>query len=70
MNRPLPLIAGILGVLFLAVAAMYRFVPAGGLPSFVPGFMTGSEYIHIKHAIVSLIIALVLFAFAWFQSHV
>ena len=52
MNRPLPLIAGILGVLFLAVAAMYWFVPAGGLPSFVPGFMTGSEYIHIKHAIV------------------
>ena len=29
MNRPLPLIAGLLGVLFLAIAALYWFVPAG-----------------------------------------
>jgi hypothetical protein len=68
MNQPLPLIAGLLGVLFLAVAAMYWFVPAGGLPSFVPGFIAGSAYIHVKHAILSLIIALVLFAFAWLQG--
>jgi hypothetical protein len=47
---------------------MYWFVPAGSLPSFIPGFIAGSAYIHVKHAIVSLIIALVLFAFAWFQS--
>ncbi len=68
MNRPLPLIAGLLGILFLAVAAMYWFVPAGGLPSLFPGFKAGSAHIAIKHAIGSLIIALVLFAFAWFQS--
>jgi hypothetical protein len=68
MDRPLPLIAGLLGLLFLAIAAMYWFVPAGSLPSFIPGFIDGSAYIHVKHAIVSLIIALVLFAFAWFQS--
>jgi hypothetical protein len=68
MDRPLPLIAGFLGLLFLAIAATYWFVPAGSLPSFIPGFIAGSAYIHIKHAIVSLIIALVLFAFAWFQS--
>ena len=68
MNRPLPLIAGLLGVLFLAAAAMYWFIPAGGLPSFFPGFEAGDAHIHVKHAIVSLIIALVLFAFAWFQG--
>jgi hypothetical protein len=68
MNRPLPLIAGLLGVLFLAIAAMYWFVPAGGLPSFFPGFKAGSAHIAVKHAIGSLIIALVLFAFAWLRS--
>jgi hypothetical protein len=68
MNRPLPLIAGLLGVLFLAAAAMYWFVPAGGLPSFFPGFKPGSDHIAVKHAIGSLVIALVLFALAWLQS--
>jgi hypothetical protein len=50
MNRPLPLIAGLLGVLFLAIAAMYWFVPASGLPSFFPGFKAGSAHIAVKHA--------------------
>ena len=68
MNRPLPLIAGLLGVLFLAVAGMYWFVPASGLPLFFPGFKAGSDHIAGQHAIGSLVIALVLFAFAWLQS--
>ena len=68
MNRPLPLIAGLLGVFFLAIAAMYWFVPAGGLPSFFPGFKASSAHIAVKHAIGSLIIALVLFVLAWLQS--
>jgi hypothetical protein len=68
MNRPVPLIAGLLGVLFLAAAAMYWFVPASSLPSFFPGFKAGSAHIAVKHAIGSLVIALILFAFAWLQS--
>jgi hypothetical protein len=67
VNRPLPLIAGLLGVLFLAIAVMYWFVPVGSLPSFFPGFKAGSAHIAGKHAIGSLIIALVLFTFAWLQ---
>ena len=67
MNRALPLIAGRLGVLFLAVAATYWFVPAGHLPSFFPGFKEGSDHIARHHAIGSLIIALVLFTFACIQ---
>jgi hypothetical protein len=62
MNRLWPLIAGLLGVVFLAGAVMYWFVPAGVDPG------SGVPYFHVKRAIVSLIIALVLFAFAWFQS--
>jgi hypothetical protein len=54
MNRPLPLMAGLVGVFFLAIAAMYWFVPAGGLPSFFPGFKAGSAHIAGKHAIGSL----------------
>ena len=69
MNRPTAADRqGLLGVFFLAIAAMYWFVPAGGLPSFFPGFKASSAHIAVKHAIGSLIIALVLFALAWFQS--
>ena len=67
MNQPLTMIAGLLGVLFLAVAATYWLVPVGRLPSFFPGFEAGSAHIAGKHAIGSLIIALVLFTFAWLQ---
>jgi hypothetical protein len=68
MNQPLALITGLLGVLFLAAAAVYWLVPVGSLPSFFPGFKAGSDHIAAKHAIGSLIIALVLFTFAWLQS--
>ena len=68
MNRLLPLIAGLLGVLFLAVAATYWLVPVGSLPAFFPAYQAGSAHIASKHAIGSLIIALVLLTFAWLQS--
>jgi hypothetical protein len=68
MTRPLPLLAIVLGVVFLALAAMYWLTPAGNLPSFVPGFETGVDKIHFKHGLASLILALALFVFAWFQS--
>jgi hypothetical protein len=67
MNQPLTMIAGLLGVLFLAIAATYWLVPVGSLPSFSPGFEAGSRHIASKHAIGSLMVALVLFTFAWLQ---
>ena len=67
MTKPLPLIAGILGLVFLALAALYALVPAGSLPAFIPGFEAGSDHVHMTHALVSLIVALLLFVFAWFQ---
>ena len=67
MTRPLPLLAGLLGVVFLALAALYWLTPAGSLPSFLPGFEAGSVHVHSRHALGSLVVALALFAFAWFQ---
>jgi hypothetical protein len=67
MTKPLPLIAAILGVLFLALAVLYGLTPAGSLPGFVPGFEAGSDHVHVTHALVALIVALALFALAWFQ---
>jgi len=67
MRNSLPLVGALLGVVFLALALAYFLIPAGSLPAFLPGFEAGSEHIHSTHAIVSLIVALALFAFAWFQ---
>ena len=69
MSKIVPLLAGLLGVVFLALAAVYRLTPAGGLPRFLPGFEAGSDHIHLTHALASLIVALALFAAAiiWFQ---
>jgi hypothetical protein len=68
MNKPLPLLAGLLGTVFIALAVIYWLTPAGSLPGFFPGFEAGSSHVHFKHALGSLILALGLFAFAWFQS--
>ena len=68
MTKPLPLIAGLLGLVFLALAVLYWLTPAGDLPSFLPGFEAGVARVHYKHGLGSLIVALALFAFAWFQS--
>ena len=68
MNKRLALLAGFLGIVFIAVALMYWLTPAGSLPAFFPGFEAGSSHVHVRHALGSLLLALGLFAFAWFQS--
>jgi hypothetical protein len=64
-NRPLVLIAAVLGVIFLLLACVYWFVPAGSLPHFMPGFVDGSTHVHVKHGFVALVLALALLGFAW-----
>ncbi len=61
------LIAGLLGLVSLAVAAVYWLTPAGSLPALFPGFEAGSSHIHVSHALGALIVGLVLLAVAWFQ---
>ncbi len=66
MSNPVSLIAGLLGLLSLALAAFYWLTPAGGLPAFFPGFEAGSNHIHVSHALGALVVGLVLLALAWF----
>ena len=68
MGKPLVLIAVILGIVLLIVSAVYVIEPASALPGFFPGHADGDAGHHYKHAIGALVVALVLFAFGWFQS--
>jgi hypothetical protein len=69
MTKVVPVLAGLLGIVFLGLATVYWLTPAGGLPPFLPGFEAGSDHVHVTHALGSLILALALFALAiiWFQ---
>jgi len=68
MNKPMIWGAAILGIALLALTAVYWFEPAGSLPAFLPGYEAGSPHVHFKHGLGTLILALALFAFAWFQT--
>jgi len=68
LGKPIVLIAALLGVICLVVAVIYFAMPADSLPSFFPGAAAGDAGHHYKHGIGALVVALVLFAFAWFQS--
>lgn len=69
MNRRLlPTLAVLVGLLLVVVALVYWMSPAGSLPHFFPGFAVGSAQRHVKHGLASLIVALGLFAYAWFQT--
>ena len=58
----------LLGLACVCLAILYWITPAGSLPAYLPGYSAGSSTIHFKHGLASLILALGLFAFAWFQS--
>ncbi len=68
MTRILPALAALVGVLLVIVAIVYWVTPAGSLPHFFPGFTPGEAHTHYKHGLASLIVALGLFAYAWFQT--
>ncbi len=56
------LAATVLGIVLLAVAAMYLLVPADALPTFFPGHETGLARIRFKHGLVSGAAGVVLLA--------
>jgi amino acid permease len=68
MTKPLVLVAAVLGVVFLGLTVYYFMTPANALPSFFPGYSADVTRHHTTHAIVALVVAVVLFVFAWFQS--
>ncbi len=59
------LIAYILGIVCVVAAIMYFMMPAGSLPPFMPGYEAGSAHVHMKHAIIAVIAAVVLFLIGW-----
>ena len=61
-------VAIILGLAFAAVAIVYWTMPAGSLPSFMPGFDAGSTLVHVKHAIAAAAAAVVCFGFGWYTG--
>jgi amino acid permease len=59
------LILAIVGILLLILALIYVVIPAGSLPSFVPGHIQGSTGHHPLRAGVALVVGLVLLGGAW-----
>ncbi len=67
-NKTITIASLLVGVCFLGLAGLYFMTPAGALPTFVPGFIEGSDKIHLKHGMGALLLAAGLFALAWFKS--
>jgi hypothetical protein len=56
----------LIAIICAIAAAMYFFMPAGSLPSFMPGYEAGSAHMHLKHGVTAAVAAVVLFAVGWF----
>jgi hypothetical protein len=59
------LVAYLLAIISVIAAVMYFVMPAGRLPTFMPGFEAGSAHVHMTHAIIALVAAVVLFLIGW-----
>jgi hypothetical protein len=62
------IVAFIVGLAFAAVAIVYWTMPAGSLPSFLPGFEAGSTVVHMKHGIAAAAAGVVCFALGWYTG--
>ena len=60
------MLAYLLAIIFIIVAIMYFVMPAGSLPTFMPGYIPGSAHIHHRHGIIAVVIAVILFVIGWF----
>jgi hypothetical protein len=58
--------AYLLGIVLVAIAAIYLMVPAESLPSFFPGYEPGLTRVHLKHGIASGALGVVLLLAGWF----
>jgi hypothetical protein len=60
------LLAYLVAIICIIAAVMYFVMPAGQLPTFMPGYEAGSAHIHIKHAIIALALGVILVVIGWF----
>ena len=58
-------IAYILAIICVIVAVVYFVMPAGQLPTFMPGYEAGSVHIHTKHAVIAVVAAVILAVIGW-----
>ena len=68
MNKPLIILAIIVGLVLIGVAIVYFLTPARFLPNFFPGYDRSLMSHHYKHGVGSAILGVACFIFAWFQS--
>jgi hypothetical protein len=62
------MLAYVLAIICIVVAVMYFVMPAGQLPTFMPGYLAGSTHIHHTHALAAAVAAVVLFVLGWFAG--
>ena len=62
------ILAYLLAIVCAVVAVMYFTMPAGSLPTFMPGYAEGSTHIHHLHSYAAAVAAIVLFGVGWFAG--
>lgn len=62
------MLAYLLAIICVIAAVMYYMMPAGQLPTFMPGYIASSTHIHTTHAIAAAVAAVVLFVIGWFAG--
>jgi hypothetical protein len=62
------MLAYLLAIICVILAVMYYVMPAGNLPTFMPGYIAGSSHVHHTHAIAAAAAAVVLFLLGWFAG--
>jgi hypothetical protein len=60
------IIAWLLAIICVIAAVVYFTTQAGSLPTFLPGYEAGSTHIHLKHGVVAVVAAIILFLIGWF----
>ena len=60
------MLAYVLAIICIIAAVMYFVMPAGQLPTFIPGYQAGSDHIHKTHAIAAAAAAVIFFLIGWF----
>ena len=58
-------IAYILAIICIIAAVMYFVMPAGQLPTFMPGYEAGFAHVHVKHAVIAVVAAVILGVIGW-----
>lgn len=67
-SKLLIFLSALVGLLLIVVSYIYFIEPAKSLPSFFPGYNPTLARHHYTHGVGTLVLGLVAFAFAWFQS--